>query len=146
MTGGTLGLQIIYAATPNEIRIALGPAGNNEIEYVAVPSGTASTRSFPGQFRTWSLDGDYFFTDQLLSDASTYHTTRMYSADGTLVTTDLLTDTTNLIGMAGYYWTQNGTLASSADAHYLGPRGIGSTPSVRHKRGVLVPGRATAER
>jgi len=54
--------KVFAAAT--EIRVALGPAGQNLIEKIAVPSGTAAAGTpFTGNFHSWFLDGGRFLTN-----------------------------------------------------------------------------------
>ncbi len=50
----------IFAA-PEEVRVALGPAGADVVERISVPDGTSSTTSsFAGDFYFWFLDGERF--------------------------------------------------------------------------------------
>lgn len=50
-------------AAPGEILVGVGPAGQNVVETIAVPSGTATTGpQFNGQFSSWFTDGGRFIT------------------------------------------------------------------------------------
>ncbi|MGH8218713.1 MAG: hypothetical protein ACREUT_09140 [Steroidobacteraceae bacterium] len=55
--------QAIGFAAPGEVRVAAGPAGQNVIQTVSVPAGTAVTGpTFNGQFSSWFLHGARFLT------------------------------------------------------------------------------------
>jgi hypothetical protein len=50
-------------AAPEQVQVALGPAGLIVIETVAVPSGTSTiSHPFNGFFRSWFIDGNRFLT------------------------------------------------------------------------------------
>lgn len=50
-------------AAPTQILVALGPAGANVVESIAVPSGTSSlSPTFQGSFLHWFFDGGRFLT------------------------------------------------------------------------------------
>jgi Putative Ig domain len=49
-------------ASPSALRLAVGPAGANVLETIALPSGTDTiSPSFSGQFTSWFADGSAFF-------------------------------------------------------------------------------------
>jgi hypothetical protein len=51
-------------AAAGELRIAMGPAGNNVIEHVTIPAGTSTvTPAFLGTFHSWFMDGESFFSN-----------------------------------------------------------------------------------
>jgi hypothetical protein len=105
-------------ALPTEIRVALGPAGNDVIEYFAVPSGAESTKSFTGTFSTFALDGAQFFTTQPLNEASADVTVRIYDGDGSLLRSDVLTGNRLIQGMGGFFWS-DASLAIGSDPAFV---------------------------
>ena len=119
----SLGPQLLIVAAPDELRVARGPAGNDVVEYFAVSSGAESVQPFAGSFRTWAFDGTNFYTTEASPDASAQETVRVYGAHATLLATDVLTSTSDLAGMAGYYWTATGQVSLASDPNYLGPVG-----------------------
>ena len=92
-------------AAPNEIQLALGPAGANVIETLTVPSGTSTTGpTFSGQFQSWFLDGGRYFT-------ALNNTVWVYS--NASVQQDLATLPTQTqgqpTGQGNWYWTGTGS-------------------------------------
>jgi hypothetical protein len=57
--------QATVFAAPGQVQVALGPAGQNVVATVAVPSGSVTVSpAFVGQFLLWFTDGSHFMTDQ----------------------------------------------------------------------------------
>ena len=55
--------KAVSFAAPGQILVGAGAAGQNVVETIAVPSGTATTGSqFNGQFSSWFTDGGRFVT------------------------------------------------------------------------------------
>ncbi|WP_263384891.1 Ig domain-containing protein [Granulicella arctica] len=53
-------------AAPQQLQVALGPAGNNVIETDSIPNGTSSIGPvFLANFNTWFTDGSHFITNTL---------------------------------------------------------------------------------
>jgi hypothetical protein len=97
---GSYGGARIFCA-PNEMRIALGAAGAQQIETVSVPAGTDSIGpAFSGTFFTWFEDGARFLT-------SLSNTVWLYSKDGsTQLDARVLGGGFNsLAGEGNWFWT-----------------------------------------
>jgi len=88
-------------AAPGEVRIALGPAGQNVVETISTASGTSSvTPAFSGQFNSWFLDGERFLTNQS-------NTVWTYSKSGIQQAIVALPTIANLSGEGGWLWVQS---------------------------------------
>jgi len=86
-------------ASPDAIRVALGPAGQNVVETISIPSGTSSAGpAFSGQFNSWFLDGARFLTNQG-NTIWTYSNTGVQQAIVSLSTIE------NLTGQGNWIWT-----------------------------------------
>jgi hypothetical protein len=83
-----------------QIQVALGPAGTNVIQTIAVPSGTSSVSpTFQGVFNSWFVDGARFFTN-------TGATVWTYSSAGVQQDiTQLTSDDPFLVGQGNWFWT-----------------------------------------
>jgi hypothetical protein len=88
---------IVFAA-PGELRIALGPAGDNVVELVSVPSGTSVSSPFSGSFHSWFLDGGRFLT--MLGN-----NVWVYSKAGAQDALVALPSVEHLTGQGDYFWT-----------------------------------------
>jgi hypothetical protein len=54
---------VLYCA-PGQVQVAMGPAGTNVIEIIAVPSGASSVSpTFAGTFNSWFQDGSAFLSN-----------------------------------------------------------------------------------
>jgi hypothetical protein len=86
-------------AAPDELRVALGPAGNDLIQKISATTGAASTSSYQGAFHAWFVDGTRFLTK-----AAT--TVRVYAtASVTQQSIFTLPSVENLTGQGDYVWT-----------------------------------------
>jgi hypothetical protein len=102
-----------YAA-PNEIRVALGPAGDHVIERIAMSSGTgSSTPVFQGDFSSWFLDGARFIT-------KLGNTVWIYSKDGAQLDIKALTATYSLTGQGQWFWTSSNYYGGALDIYKVG--------------------------
>jgi hypothetical protein len=91
-----------YAA-PGQLLIALGPAGQNVIQTVSVPSGATSTGpAFSGTFNSWFTDGQNFFT---ATGTSSYTVNTYSSANTQLQSSISLPTIENLTGQGNWFWT-----------------------------------------
>jgi hypothetical protein len=90
-------------ASPGAVLIVLGPAGQNVVETVSVPGGTATTGpQFNGQFRSWFADGSSFIT-------SADTTVLVYSNGGAQQGTIAQVPATAPVGGQGnWVWTYTG--------------------------------------
>lgn len=103
----------VYAAA-GELRVALGGAGANVIERIAVPSGTSTTTAaFSGEFHSWFVDGARFFT-------TVSNTTWIYASDSTQIELVALPDINGLTGLGDWYWTR---LAGNVKVSKVGTNG-----------------------
>ncbi len=97
MSGNYLSAQAFAAA--GEVRVALGPAGQNVIETISVPSGTSSVSpAFSGQFNSWFLDGERFLTNLTT-------TVWVYSKAGAQQSINSLLTVDNLTGQGNWFWS-----------------------------------------
>jgi hypothetical protein len=95
-----------YAA-PGQVLVALGPAGQNVIQVISVPSGTSSTGpAFSGTFNSWFTDGQNFFTTT--AGASDYTVNTYSSATTVLQSSVSLPTIENLTGQGNWFWTYEG--------------------------------------
>lgn len=89
-------------AAPGEVRVALGPAGQQVVETISTTDGTSSvTPPFLGQFNTWFLDGARFLTN-LSTTVWTYSQTGVQQSVIALPTIE------NLTGQGNWVWTASG--------------------------------------
>ena len=92
----------IAFASPGAIRIAVGPAGPNVIETVALPSGTDTVSpTFSGQFTAWFTDGSAFF--------STVGTTVLIYTDAVVQEAVLNMPSGTFYGEGPWLWTFSGS-------------------------------------
>jgi hypothetical protein len=90
----------VVFASPSALLVALGPAGANVIETVAVASWTSSVGpAFQGDFQSWFVDGSAFLTR-----AATY-TVSVYSLATTLEGLVTLPSVSGLTGQGRFIWT-----------------------------------------
>jgi hypothetical protein len=91
-------------SAPGQIQVALGPAGTNVIQTIAVPSGTSSVSpTFQGVFNSWFLDGARFLTN-------TGATVWTYSSAGVQQDiTQVPSDYPVLVGQGNWFWTFGST-------------------------------------
>ena len=91
--------QAAAFAAPGQIQVAMGPAGANVIETVAVPAGSSVVSpSFQGVFNTWFLDGAHFLTNQ-------GNTVWTYTSAATQVQIFSLPSVVGLAGIGNWFWT-----------------------------------------
>jgi len=91
-----------YAA-PGQVLVALGPAGQNVIQTVTIPSGATSIGpAFAGTFNSWFTDGQNFFT---ASGTSPYIVNTYSSANTQLQSSVSLPTIENLTGQGNWFWT-----------------------------------------
>ncbi len=114
--------KAIAFAAPSQIQIAQGPAGQNVIQTVFLPTGASSVSPpFQGQFDSWFIDGGRFLTNV----GTTVWT---YSSAGMLQDTTSLSTISGLAGHGNWFWTTDLTLniyavgaSSSPTASYAIP-------------------------
>ncbi|HKY36841.1 MAG TPA: hypothetical protein VJN18_12925 [Polyangiaceae bacterium] len=96
---GNYAKKVRVSAAPDELRIALGPAGGDVIERISINTGASTTSSFAGTFHSWFLDGARFLT--------TLNTTvRVYAADtATQEAIAALPQVSRLTGQDDYFWS-----------------------------------------
>jgi hypothetical protein len=95
---GNYSTAVAFAA-PGQVQIALGPAGTNVVETVALPSGTSSvTSTFQGTFNSWFLDGQHFLSN-------TANTVWTYTNTGVQADITALPTVENLTGQGSWFWT-----------------------------------------
>ena len=88
----------VFAAA-GELRIAMGPAGNNVIEHVTIPAGTSTvTPAFLGTFHSWFMDGETFFSN-------TGNTVWVYTHSAVQRDLVALPTIAGLGGQDGWLWT-----------------------------------------
>jgi hypothetical protein len=110
-------------AAPGEVRVALGPAGQNVVETVSTADGTSYVSdSFSGQFHAWFLDGERFLT-------SLSNVVWIYSKAGVqqnVISLPTADEANSVIGQANWLWTY--TTGPSLNVYSLGS----STPVVTY--------------
>jgi hypothetical protein len=95
---GNFSAAIAFAA-PGQVQIALGPAGANVVQTVALPSGTPSVSvPFQGTFNSWFLDGQHFLTN-------TVNTVWTYTSAGVQADITATTTVRNLTGQGNWFST-----------------------------------------
>ena len=106
-------------AAAGDLRMALGPAGNNVIEHLALPAGTSTTTpAFSGTFHSWFMDGGSFF-----SNAG--NTAWVYSQAAVQRDLVALPSLTKLAGQGDWLWIQD----SGTPALHVYRVGASTTPS-----------------
>ena len=92
--------KAVAFSAPGQIQVALGPAGMNVIQTIAVPSGTSSVSpTFQGVFNSWFVDGARFLTN-------TGATVWTYSNAGVQQDiTQVTSDDPFLVGQGNWFWT-----------------------------------------
>lgn len=95
---GDYSKRVRVSAAPDELRIALGPAGAGVIERLSIDTGASTTSSFAGAFHSWFLDGARFLT-------TLGTTVRVYAADtATQQAITALPQLSQLTGQGDYFW------------------------------------------
>jgi hypothetical protein len=95
---GNYAAAVAFAA-PDQIQVALGAAGTNVIQTVAVPAGTTTVGAvFNGTFSAWFLDGGRFLTN-------TGQTIWVYSAASVQQDEAQLSAVQNLAGDGNWFWS-----------------------------------------
>lgn len=108
-------------ATPSQLQVADGPAGQNIIQTIAVPGGGSTNGpAFNGTFSSWFLDGSRFITT-----AGT--TALVYSAaSAQQAAITIPSSTSRIVGQGNWVWTVSpGTLD-------VFPIATGSTPTTSY--------------
>jgi hypothetical protein len=96
---GDYSAALAYAA-PGQVQVALGPAGANVVETVALSSGTSSVSSpFQGQFNAWFIDGQQFLTN-------VSNTVWVYTSAGVQTDFRSLASANALGGRGSWFWNQ----------------------------------------
>lgn len=86
-------------AAPGQVLVALGPAGQNVIQTISVADGSTSTGpAFSGNFNSWFVDGQKFFTS-LGTTVWTYSAASVQQSILSLPTVE------NLTGQGNWFWT-----------------------------------------
>jgi hypothetical protein len=94
--------KAVAFAAPGQIQLAASPAGQNVIQTVSVPSGTATTGpAFNGTFSSWFLDGSRFITT-----AGT--TVLVYSPASALQATMVFSSAASFVGQGNWIWSVAG--------------------------------------
>jgi hypothetical protein len=91
------------AAAPGELRVALGPAGANTIEYIATDTAASTSAAFTGTFTAWFHDGERFLTTAS-SVARVYSKAAVQEQFIALPTAQGLA-----AGEGNYFWTMSGS-------------------------------------
>ncbi len=102
-------------AAPAELRIAAGAAGVNQLEVIAVPSGTSTTSAYSGTFHSWFDDGGHFFTN-------VSNTVWVYDAAGVQRDLQTFTSIAKLGGSGRWFWI------APSNSLYMYEVGPGATP------------------
>lgn len=90
-------------AAPNEIRVALGPAGANVVETIAVPSGSASVGpAFQGSFQRWFFDSDNFLTQDTNANRIYVYSSAGVQQDALIINGSIAN---NVWGQGNSIWT-----------------------------------------
>jgi hypothetical protein len=89
-------------AAPGEVRVALGPAGQNVVETISTADGTSTVGpAFSGQFNSWFLDGEHFLTNV---GTTVWAYSNTSSQVGSVVS---LPSVGNLTGQGNWVWTDD---------------------------------------
>jgi Putative Ig domain len=124
---GDYSTAVAFAAA-GEVRIALGPAGANVVETVALPSGTSAVSpAFQGTFNSWFLDGQHFLSN-------TGNTVWTYTNAGVQADLTALPTVENLTGQGGWFWTYSSTTNSQVNIYKVGASG---SPTTTYSPGVI---------
>jgi hypothetical protein len=114
---GDYSTAIAYAA-PGQVQVALGPAGSNVIETVAVATGSSVVGpAFLGTFNTWFQDGGRFLTT-LGTVVRTYSSAGAQQDITQLPLSSLFGVT--LGGQGGWFWTVSGTNGGALSIYQVG--------------------------
>lgn len=110
--------KAVAFATPGQVQVALGPAGANVVETVALPSGSSSVSpAFQGTFNSWFQDGQHFLTN-------TANTVWTYTNTGVQAGITALPTVENLTGQGNWYWTYSpSTTPAQLDIYKVGASG-----------------------
>jgi len=124
---GNYSTAVAFAA-PGQVQIALGPAGANVVETVALPSGTSSVSSaFQGSFNSWFLDGQHFLSN-------TANTVWTYTNTGVQADITALPTVENLTGQGSWFWTYSANvLGYPVNIYKVGASG---SPAATYSPGV----------
>jgi hypothetical protein len=99
-------------AAPGQIQVALGPAGQNVIETIALNSGASSVgSSFLGSFNSWFVDGQNYLTN-------TGNTVWTYSASSVQEGIVSLPSIAGLSGEGTWIWTYSQSAVQPAVSIY----------------------------
>jgi hypothetical protein len=123
--GGNYGGAAVFAA-PSELRIATGPAGLNVVETVSLPAGTSSVNAaFQGQFLSWYLDGERFFSNSGNTTVWTYSKTGVQEdvKNFTLSPGEM----PGVTGQGPWFW--NVTLGASSNQRLINIYRVGASAS-----------------
>jgi hypothetical protein len=132
---GDYSKAVAFAAT-GAVQVAGGPAGQNVIETIAVPSGTSAVSpTFQGTFYSWFLDGARF----LSASGSTVF---VYSSTGQQQDIKALSSSISapnmVVGQGPWFWTAPGTNGPQLNIYKVGasaapaasyPTPVGVAPS-----------------
>lgn len=125
---GNYSTAVVFAA-PGQVQIAVGPAGANVVETVAIPSGTSSVSpAFQGTFNSWFLDGQHF----LSNTANTANTVWTYTNTGVQADITALPTVENLTGQGSWFWTYS-YAKGQVDIYKVGASG---SPTATYSPGI----------
>jgi hypothetical protein len=130
---GDYSKAVVFAA-PGQVQVAMGAAGQNVIENLAVPSGSSTISApFSGVFSSWFLDGQRFLTTLLT-------TVWTYSADGVQQASVTLPAGT-YTGQGNWIWTVSPGSTDPSQPGTLQIYAIGSsTPAQTFTTANALPG------
>lgn len=124
-------------AAPGEVRVALGPAGQNVIETISLTTKTSSVgQPFSGQFSSWFTDGERYF-------ANVSTTVSVYSKSSVQESIVELPTLANLAGEGSWFWTYDANSPSSQLAIYSVGSSSPETSYYLSTGAQLVPAGAT---
>jgi hypothetical protein len=108
-----------------QVLVALGPAGANVVESIAVPSGTASSSpTFQGSFLHWFYDGGRFLTTDTNANRIDVYSNAAIKQDALIINGSLATDA---YGQGNSVWTIDDTPGANTLTTYT--VGASSSPS-----------------
>jgi len=124
--------KAVPSCAPGVIRVAVGPAGPNVIESVALPSGSSSVGpTFQGVFNTWFVDGSAFLTS--VSDTVWVYSNASAQLDFASVST-----ATGLAGQGSWFWTYEYT-SSGIGTLTIYKVGASASPSATYTYSLRQP-------
>jgi hypothetical protein len=145
--GGDYSKAVAYAA-PGQVRVALGPAGQNVIQNITVPVGAVTVSpAFQGTFLRWFSDGARFLT-VVGDNTTTVAAVRVYSSAATqeeIINSLPPVGLESLAGEGNWFWIfGGGSGASSALNIYAVGTNPGPIASYAYPEGSsLIPSGAT---